>query len=163
MMARVFSDGAPFLNRGSRGVLQHRLMISISLAGSDLLLRAHNNSSVLLGSISSSTTTVYLPRFPPAWQPLAYRPACLAWPGYLCLIDTMINIRPPADGWHQTPRISGTPAASISLQSMAERLKLVTLLGDQGGLPGGLPRIMGLLRCNIRLTLMMGAGLAPLP
>ena len=46
--------------------------------------------------------------------------AWLAWPGYICLIETTLNRRPAPASWHQTPWTPGRPAFSISSQIIAD-------------------------------------------
>src|SRR4029450_10401914 len=108
---------------GSSGPLQQRRRMSISCSGSQRVPIAQIKSSVFDGSLSSSTTTTKRPRYAPAWHCDAMTAACLAWPGYLCLIETTIINRLPPDTVSQTPLTSGTPAFSISSQISAERRK----------------------------------------
>ena len=84
MMARefvvfpfAFSSGGM---RGSSGVLQALVMMSIDVAGSERVSIAQTNSSRLVTSMSSSTTITYLPQYAPAWHCETTCPACLAWP-----------------------------------------------------------------------------------
>ena len=85
MMARLlvkspfsfFSGGID----GSSGVDQASRMKSIEVAGSEREHTAHISSSRLVTSMSSSTTTTYLPAYATERHMAARWPAWRAWPG----------------------------------------------------------------------------------
>src|SRR6185437_3198284 len=106
---------------GSRKVLQVSRRMSIDCAGRERVAIAHNTWCTLVGSMSSSTTITYLPKYAPAVHWAASAITCGAWPAYICLIDTTVMPHPAASGIDHTPLIPGTPSLSKSPQMPAER------------------------------------------
>src|SRR6476660_4368018 len=109
------------LRLGSRNVLQVSRRMSIDCAGRDRVAIAHNTWPTLLGSMSSSTTMTYLPKYAPAVHCAASAMTCGAWPAYICLIETTVMPQPAASGIDHTPWIPGTPSFCRSAQMPAER------------------------------------------
>ena len=56
----------------------------------------------------------------PEWQAATSMPACCAWPGCICSIDTTMNMRIAPASWHHTPFTPDSPALSISSQIMPD-------------------------------------------
>src|SRR6185312_4881820 len=107
-------DGSSFVEYVSR-------MICTLVAGSERKHIAQSSWSKSVTSISSSTTTTYFPANAPTPHCAAMKPACVACPGYFCLIETPVNMREPPTSWHQTDCTSGTPERLIESLSCAER------------------------------------------
>src|SRR5215472_10902330 len=109
------------LRLGSRKVLQVSRRMSIDCAGRERVAIAHSTWWTLVGSMSSSTTMTYLPKYAPAVHCAASAITCAAWPAYICLIETTVMPQPAASGIDHTPLIPGTPSLSKSPQMPAER------------------------------------------
>src|SRR6478735_6298895 len=109
------------LRLGSRNVLQVSRRMSIDCAGRDRVAIAHSTWPMLLGSMSSSTTMTYLPKYAPAVHCAASAITCAAWPAYICLIETTVMPHPAASGIDHTPLMPGTPSFCRSAQTPAER------------------------------------------
>src|SRR5438105_12607944 len=109
------------LRLGSRKVLQVSRRISIDCAGRERVAIAHSTWCTLVGSMSSSTTITYLPKYAPAVHCAASAMTCGAWPAYICLMETTVMPQPAASGIDHTPWMPGTPSLVRSAQIPAER------------------------------------------
>src|SRR5262249_61989596 len=106
---------------GSRNVLQVSRRMSIDWAGRERVAIAHSTWPMLVGSMSSSTTITYFPKYAPAVHCAASAITCGAWPAYICWIETTVMPQPAASGIDPTPLLPGTPSLSKSPQMPAER------------------------------------------
>src|SRR5579862_1062300 len=128
MMARLFHSRFLSFSEGeiigSSGLLQHCRRISISVAGSERVLNAQITSSLLDGSISSSTTMEYRFINAPAWHCTAMVAACVACPAYFCsmLVTTHMRLAPASE--IHTPFTPGIPARRKDSFSSADRRTL---------------------------------------
>src|SRR5215470_13670108 len=109
------------LRLGSRNVLHVSRKMSIDCAGRERVAIAHSTWWTLVGSMSSSTTMTYLPKYAPAVHCAASAITCGAWPAYICLIETTVMPQPAASGIDHTPCTPGTPSFCRSAQMPAER------------------------------------------
>src|SRR5690242_252656 len=109
------------LRLGSRNVLQVSRRMSIDCAGRERVAIAHSTWPMLVGSMSSSTTMMYLPKYAPAVHCAASAITCEAWPAYICLIETTVMPQPAASGIDHTPCTPGMPSFCRSAQMPAER------------------------------------------
>src|SRR5271157_230039 len=88
--------------------LRQFFTMSIELSRSTRVPRAQSTCDMLDGSISSSTTITNL-----FWKLVALEtadrsPACLAWPGWPCLMETTMILWSAPSSMTQTPLTSGT-------------------------------------------------------
>src|SRR6059058_5596273 len=109
------------LRLGSRYVLQVSRRMSIDCAGRERVAIAHSTWWMLVGSMSSSTTITYLPKYAPAVHCAASAITCDACPAYCCLIETTVMPQPAASGIDHTPLMPGMPSFCRSAQMPAER------------------------------------------
>src|SRR5262245_17176990 len=109
------------LRLGSRNVLQVSRRMSIDCAGRDRVAMAQSTWPILAGSMSSSTTMTYLPKYAPAVHCAASDITWEAGPAYICLIETTGMPQPAASGIDQTPAMPGTPSFCRSAQMPADR------------------------------------------
>src|SRR6266480_7358987 len=104
------------LRLGSRYVLQVSRRMSIDCAGRERVAIAHSTWWMLVGSMSSSTTMTYFPKYAPAVHCAASAITCGACPAYICLTETTVIPHPAASGIDHTPAIPGTPSFAKSAQ-----------------------------------------------